>query len=365
MALTPTEEAQTRALIAQEAPLLSLASEEPAIISNLGATDVSLSDLAPAASLSGTDLLLVRQGATDVSGTVAQVTSAAVEAVPDATDTVKGKVSLAVAANYPSSSDAEAATPAYLALGRAGVVGASRNVKMSVTAASASATITADEVVLETALGGASYKLASFSKAINLATTGVGGMDTGSAPNNGYVGIYAIYNPATQTSALLAANATSAVAPEVYGGINMPAGYTASALVSVWATDASGQLKAGFQRGRIINCASTQVLNTATTQASLTALSISSVVPINAKAVDGTVGIGCNAATAITLVVSGEVFSGSIGATNQATIGATAGSSSTISFRSLIISAPQTIYYRSSNTSGTPNFNISITGYEF
>lgn len=35
-------------------------------------------------------------------------------ATPDATDTVKGKVSLAVAANRPSTSDAEAVTPAYL-----------------------------------------------------------------------------------------------------------------------------------------------------------------------------------------------------------------------------------------------------------
>jgi hypothetical protein len=35
-------------------------------------------------------------------------------ATPDATDTVKGKVALAVAANHPSTSDDEAVTPAYL-----------------------------------------------------------------------------------------------------------------------------------------------------------------------------------------------------------------------------------------------------------
>jgi hypothetical protein len=39
---------------------------------------------------------------------------AAIPVVPDATDTVKGKVSLAVAANHPSVSDTEAATPAYV-----------------------------------------------------------------------------------------------------------------------------------------------------------------------------------------------------------------------------------------------------------
>jgi hypothetical protein len=78
-------------------------------------------------------------------------------------------------------------------------------------------------------------------KTVNLATTGAGGMDSGAAPNNGFVAIYAIYNPTTGASALLARNATAAAQPTVYGGANMPAGYTASALISVWPTNASGQ----------------------------------------------------------------------------------------------------------------------------
>lgn len=65
MALTPTQEAQVIELINQQAALLSLASNETTIISNLGASDVSLSDLATASSLSGADLLLVRQGTED------------------------------------------------------------------------------------------------------------------------------------------------------------------------------------------------------------------------------------------------------------------------------------------------------------
>ncbi|MGM7825288.1 hypothetical protein ACS791_22620, partial [Yersinia enterocolitica] len=101
-----------------------------------------------------------------------------------------------------------------------GVVGTSRNAKMSVTAASSTATFTADELIVQTALGGLQYKLSSFSKTINLATTGAGGMDTGTVPANGFVALYAIYNPTTQISALLAVNASSVVAPEVYGGSN-------------------------------------------------------------------------------------------------------------------------------------------------
>ncbi|CAB4198002.1 hypothetical protein UFOVP1309_46 [uncultured Caudovirales phage] len=69
MSLTTTEEAQTRALIAQNAALLSLAASEPTIISKLAATKVSLADLTAATSLNDTDLLLVRQGTTEKSVT--------------------------------------------------------------------------------------------------------------------------------------------------------------------------------------------------------------------------------------------------------------------------------------------------------
>ncbi|CNC79856.1 MULTISPECIES: hypothetical protein [Yersinia] len=84
-----------------------------------------------------------------------------------------------------------------------GVIGTSRNAKMSVTAASATVTFTADELIVQTALGGLQYKLSSFNKAINLATVGVGGMDIGTAPVSGFVALYAIYNPTTQASACL------------------------------------------------------------------------------------------------------------------------------------------------------------------
>jgi hypothetical protein len=60
MALTPTQEAGLLELLAQQAELLSLAANENTIISNLGATDVSLADLDTASSLSGADLLTRR-----------------------------------------------------------------------------------------------------------------------------------------------------------------------------------------------------------------------------------------------------------------------------------------------------------------
>lgn len=170
-----------------------------------------------------------------------------------------------------------------------GVVGTSRNARMSVTAASATATFTADELIVQSALGGRQYKLISVNKTINLATTGAGGMDTGSAPVSGYVAIYAIYNPTTQASALLAVNATLVTAPEVYGGANMPSGYTASALVSVWATNGSGQFIPGFLTGRDLIFMANAVITSSSIPTSMTALSLATAVPLNAICVRASV----------------------------------------------------------------------------
>ncbi|WP_284603638.1 phage tail protein [Dickeya dadantii] len=114
-----------------------------------------------------------------------------------------------------------------------GVIGMTRNATMNIPSASSSATFTADEIIVGTALGGNQYRIGLFKKTIDLTKNGVGGMDTGTVPDEGFVGIYAIYNPATMASGLLAVNATSVKLAEIYNGTNMPDGYTASALLTV------------------------------------------------------------------------------------------------------------------------------------
>ncbi|WP_145551764.1 phage tail protein [Yersinia mollaretii] len=163
-----------------------------------------------------------------------------------------------------------------------GIVGTSRNAKMSIPAASVAATFTADELIVQTGWGGRQYKLSGFSRAINLATMGSGGMDTGTAPTTGYVALYAIYNPTSGATALLAVNATSAPAQEVYGGAHMPAGYTASALVSVWGTS-SGQFVVGHQIGRHIGIISNQLYSTAGSVLGYSGISLATAVPPNGK----------------------------------------------------------------------------------
>lgn len=112
--LTATEEAQVKALIAQNAALLSLASSEPTIISKLAATKVSLADLTAASTVADSDLFLVRQGSTEKSVSRGVLASGIIP--PDASTTVKGIVELATVAETQAGTDAvRAVTPAGLA----------------------------------------------------------------------------------------------------------------------------------------------------------------------------------------------------------------------------------------------------------
>lgn len=246
----------------------------------------------------------------------------------------------------------------------AAVVGGTRNGKMSVTAASATAAFTADEVAVKTALGGPAWLLNSFSKTINLATTGAGGMDTGTAPASGFVGIYAIYNPTTGVSALLAVNATSAVVPEVYGGANMPTGYTASALLSVWPTTSGSLLQVGYQNDRTVSFADVNVLTTATVTSTLTALSIASAVPANAKRVKGG-GIVSSTSTGVTLAFSMAGSTTGVGKTTQAATNGVANGGLQGPVLDVPILTTQTIYYTGTVSAGTITFQIYINQYTF
>lgn len=170
-----------------------------------------------------------------------------------------------------------------------GIVGTSRNAKISIPVPLATASFTADELIVQTALGGYQYKLCNINKTINLAASGAGGMDTGTVPISGYVALYVIYNPTANVSALLAVNTTSTLAPEICGGV-MPLGYTASALVSVWRIVASKFIP-GEQVNRSISIQSTTAFTITASTPATTIASISSIVPPNTKRISGIVNI--------------------------------------------------------------------------
>ncbi|WP_334046125.1 hypothetical protein [Burkholderia cepacia] len=256
------------------------------------------------------------------------------------------------------------ATTAFVQRAGGAVVGSMRNAAMGVPVASTSATFTADEVVVETALGGVAYKLDNFNQTINLATTGAGGTDTGSAPVSGFVALYAIYNPTTKARALLARNATSAVQPNVYGGGNMPAGYTASALVSVWQTTSGGLLNVGSQFDRVISTPGFTVLSTTTQAGSYTSFSISGGVPPNAKTARGYQSITGNTASAgLSSSIAGSASG--IGAAGQAATMPTNSASVTTPFPHIPLVTPQTLYYLAAASSGTLTFVVGVYEYTF
>lgn len=240
-----------------------------------------------------------------------------------------------------------------------GVVGQARNVRMAITAASASATMTADEIIVETALGGLRYCLPSFNKTVNLATTGAGGMDTGTAPVSGYVSVYAIYNPTTGVSALLAcAQATSN--GSIYSGANMPAGYTASALVSSNATNASSQFKVSTTLDRtVIIPNSSGYTSSGGTIPSPTPISLSSTVPLNAKFFSGILSASSTVATAVGISVSADAANSGYQNANCSSV-----QQVTAPYRCPIFTA-QTAYITATAGGGTPTYSINVSSYEF
>ncbi|PBI78641.1 hypothetical protein A9993_02410 [Rahnella victoriana] len=259
-----------------------------------------------------------------------------------------------------------AALKALIKGGVTGVVGEARNARMSIATASATATFTADEVIVGTALGGAQYRIGNFSKTINLATTGAGGMDTGSAPVSGYAALYVIYNPVTNASALLAVNGTSVAAPNIYSGSNMPAGYTASALVSVLPTNSSGQFKVCYQFGRDIIIASVTIASATAsgTTGTPVSFSTSNATPLNAKKCSGSIGVFNNnnsGGTYSSVSVTSDLNSLGL----QTAAGWSSTSIGTTANFQILFTTPQMLYYSPYVTAGTSTLSVTCTGYSF
>lgn len=236
------------------------------------------------------------------------------------------------------------------------------NASFSIPAASLTGTFKADELTVQSAVNGVGYRLQNFSKVINLGTTGAGGMDIGPAPVNGFVALYAIYNSDTGEQNILAFNSTSTIAPSVYGGGKMPAGFNASALISVWATDATGKLKVGAQRGRKIYIPLSMAYDgSAILNAS--PLSLAGIVPPNALEIAGEVVISNGAQTAsyINMVISAD----GKGIGQQILSGSLANGAGLASNFSAPVLGGQTIYIYCQSTSGVPRFELYVSSYLF
>jgi hypothetical protein len=239
------------------------------------------------------------------------------------------------------------------------LVGATTNLYMTVSAASATATVAADEIVVGTALGATTYRLANFSKTINLATTGINAMDTGTAPVSGWVAIYAIYNPTTSTSALLGVNSPNTFMPTIYGGANMPAGYTASALLTVVPTNASSQFKVCAVRGRKVYIQ----LNAAFIGSPVNAnTAITTIVPANAiEITNGELIIQSTLSSTMSLTVISQL--GTLLGQQNMSATLSANVPLTGNFGAVPLTVPQNLGIIGNSTAGTPTYSVYVSGY--
>lgn len=236
------------------------------------------------------------------------------------------------------------------------IVGSIRDGFMNVPTASATATFTAAEVVVGD-VNGKTFRLRNFSQQFNLAAAvkGLGAMDAGAAPASGIVAVYALYNPATKLHGVTVVNVTGAIAPNLCGGV-LPAGYTASALVSVWATTAAGLLRTGSQENRSITTQVTALNGTWIT--SLVPLAMPGI-PLNAKRVIGQAGVNSAGSGAIGVAMASDANSLGFQFISSSSSNSISGNFN------LLVPTPGSIYYQTQSNAGATTFNISITQYEF
>lgn len=248
-------------------------------------------------------------------------------------------------------------------IGASGVIGYARNLNASLGAQGPTVTITADEILLENALGGVPYKFASVSKQINISTTGLNGIDTSILPANGFAAIYWIYNPTTGVLGLLGQIASGvAKMPEIYGGGNAPAGFTVSALAGIWPAGTVNATFAPFyQTDRKLDWGGVLVLSGSSFVGGPTARP-STGIPFNARFVSGFNQVGSNAASTVSQSLTSVAVANAGGQSNtQVLLGS---ASVAIPFR-VAISTPQNVYQTTTNSAGTPAFTIAVNSYEF
>lgn len=242
-------------------------------------------------------------------------------------------------------------------------VGSMRNLRTNLTAAGTSITFTADEIVVENALGGAPYRLGNFNQTLNGTVTGIGGIDAGVIAASSSYAIYAAYNATGQLAGIFGQLEPASGATSTYTGANLPPGYTATALISVWLTNSSAQFAQGFQNDRHVTVASL-VSNIYTSALTNTAVTLA--VPYSARSVD--VAVAQTTATAATqynaALASASPVNGGLSTFSQALTG-TGLVLLTTNGRVYPLS-PRTAYGTwVVNGGSSPQLTISIAGYEF
>ena len=241
------------------------------------------------------------------------------------------------------------------------------NVTGSAPGGTTTASWSVEQVTAVTVLGGTPYVGKNLSLSFGGSSVGVNGMDTGSVPVSADLSVYAIYNPTSGTWATLGCNGTVSRG-EVYAGANMPAGYTASALLFTGKTDGSGYVNVFYQANRkvwVSPCGSAGAYAVAGGGAtSPTSFSAAAFVPYGAKTCWGGMGVSGTTSDAYVGGISVPNLTGT-GPTNSVLGAQVVGqvSSNNSAVGEIPFCSPQTLYYFVWYAGQTIDFYI--TGYSF
>ncbi|MFL9987235.1 hypothetical protein [Paraburkholderia sediminicola] len=244
-----------------------------------------------------------------------------------------------------------------------GAIGSIQRGKCTTVATATTASYAADAVVVGTALGGLQYLISNVSLSLNLATTGAGGLDIGSATANAYVGVYLILNPTTGTKALYGTlePGGSALTTLYSGATGLPAGYTASALVGVLqVSGATGQFIAQTINNRRTSVRQLLTLQTSTPVGTLTSFNLSGAIPKCATRVGGQTQLASTTTSQIGMSLSMD----SVTSVGNQNVSGSGGSSYTGDWV-IDVATPQTLFYGFTNTAGTPTMNLYVTSFEW
>lgn len=243
------------------------------------------------------------------------------------------------------------------------VVGSSRNARMSVTATNTpSALFLADQVVVQERATDHQYVVHNISQLINISIVGKGGMAV-SAITSGvaFIAVYLIYNPASKESALIAIDTSGAVPSELFKG-NFPAGFTCSALVSVWRVS-GGYFIVGTQTERLIRTPNLLVISGSMNASSVSGtLNLAAYCPLSTKVayIEGTNNSNGSNNTSM-MLSSTSSASTAIGYSRSQN-----GSGLSIALRQvLIMDNSCSAYFNCSANVTTGSYTFSVSGYIF
>lgn len=219
-------------------------------------------------------------------------------------------------------------------------------------ASNATATWTADELVLEDASGN-QVAIASFNKTANLAASGAAGLDTGAEASSTWYNAWAICKADGTQSIILSTSSTIA-------GLTFPSGYTYAGLIGAVRNNGSSNLVDFRQAGALVDIDATQII-TAGTQTSDTSINtlLETAVPPLARKVQGYGRVSDSGSSASALTLK-PVTGSNIG---RKIINNPGGSTSTAGgyFEALMVT-PQTLFYQVSAGDSAEAF---ATGFEF